>query len=565
MTLSTAAPPAAAISYPPVARGNANLAFNIAQQTTDEIDLVIAAGATAVRWQPGWSDVGDFNTGALTLSAQQIAMVTYCAAHGIKQLWVAAYSPPHITIGTLTVTGIVPAGSPQGTPIPVASYAFGPIAANSTDLAGGLFEGYPGGLTGRTSYWGDMIQFADQGSIQLAAALTQQLNPGDTLKIQRLRWAPPRADGDSSVLAYCNEYVLALASLMHSLGATGWIEIWNEYVWAHDRWSEIGQYYDNAAGFGFTLSPRMKSILQTCQTLALPAGVKLVNGVSDKDGGNAIASSRIQAPGTNFYADAIHPYGNDPEQSTISFFGYGASIGKYTPPPVTYHASTDGSGDNGWDAVIPNDESGTFRGLLFHQQFEPGGPWPGAVVVSESGFQTANDLTQARWVARSLLANWGSTYAWYFVFNLDGSNAAGANVYDVYSSTGPRQAYTALQSIMAVIGRMDAAGAISAVPAPVDLASTAANPLMCTTIAGDQPGNYVLFCWQRTWNNTSSGWPAIDSPTPRAASIFLPPHLRVAESFDVITGAAVTPTTVNATLITVPVADDPVAIRFAPA
>jgi hypothetical protein len=220
-----------------------------------------------------------------------------------------------------------------------------------------------------------------------------------------------------------------------------------------------------------------------------------------------------------------------------------------------------GSGADQWEATIPIDVSGNFRGLGFIFDKKPSGPWP-QVMCTESGLTGATDLKQAQWNARRMLSCWGIGSP-YIIYALDngGGDTTG---YSVAPGSTPRQSYTVNQRIMQILGRMTTVSSGAPLPCVVGWASDQV-PLMATTIVGNTPGNSTLFVWQRTWVNVNDGsWRSIPSPSAQPASIYVPAGLSVKECIDTITGSTVTVTGPTSNVITVPVTDNPVAIRFGP-
>lgn len=521
------------VSYPARPLATAQLGYNIGTVDDAHVALGITGGASIFRTQFSWDLAEDYATGNLVLQSSWSTFLASCAARGAKPLIVAAFGPPRQTIGTLTVSGTVASGSPAGTSIPVNSYGF-TIQPRSTDFAGGLFFG--GGLTANASYYGDPIDTAASNAITLGAALAVTLNPGDTISVQRLRYQMPLSDSDPSNAAFVR-YVTWIAQQIAAAGCTGWVDVWNEFIWGHDMWSHPQDFYDIAPGW-ITTSNRMKAVLQQLQAASLPNGVRLVNGVSDKSGNNAIAVQNI--PGSNFTHDSIHPYGDNPEQQGWD-----------------YYATNGGQ----WESLIPIDSGGNFPAIDYTDQTRAGQSWPG-LMVTESGLSTASDVQQARWNARKLLSDWGMG-APTIIFQLDGGSGDTVG-YSVAPGSVARQSYTVNQRIMAVLGRLGSTRLNAALPDVIGW-PTDSCPLMAVRIKGDTPGNSVLFTWQRTWVNANGGlWPTIASPPAQSASIYVPASITVAECFDVITGSVVTPSGPTSNVLTVPVTDNPVAIRFSP-
>jgi hypothetical protein len=547
------------VSYPARSLAVAQLGYNMGNFGDDtHVALAVAGGASILRTQFSWDIAEDYATGNFSMPSSWSTFLASCAARGAKPLIVSAYGPPRQTIGVFTVSGTVAAGSPAATSIPGTYVGTAINSSAHTDFAGGSFFTSStgiGDITARSAWYGSLITVAPGGSIQLAAALTRTLNPGDTLNIQRLRYAPPSSDTDPSIAAAVR-YGVWVAQQIAAAGCTGWVDWWNEYIWGPDKWDSLGNFYDSPPG-SITTTPGMAAILTQLQAATLPNGVKIVNGVTDTSGAWAAPA------GSNFTHNSIHPYGSNPEEQAWDYYGWGFNPGDHqNPSGLPDHATWNpvtGTGDDGWEVLISVDGSGNFRGLGFQADVKPGGA-PG-VMVTESGLQTASDTTQARWNARHVLAHWGMGQP-VVLYVLDDNNTPGSNTYSVAPQGTVRQSYTANQRIMAVLGRLGSTRLDTALPDVIGW-NTDSWPLMATRVRGEVPGNSVLFLWQRTWANDNS-WASLPSPAAQSASVYVPAGLTIAECFDVITGSTVTPTGPTSNVLTVPVADNPVAIRFSP-
>lgn len=528
------------VSYQARGLDVAQLGVNMGNFVDDaHVALAMSMGATLLRTQFSWDLAENYATGAFALTTSWQAFLASCAARGAKPVIVAAYSGPRQTIGTLTVSAPVASGSPAGTPIPVQAYAF-TIQPNSTDFAGGsTFTSSTGvgNLTSLDEWVGMPITAAASGSIQISKALSRSLAIGDKINIQRARYGIPLSNSDPGVAAY-GRYVQWIAQQIAAAGCKGYVCVWNEYEWPHDHWSAPNSLYDT--GGPSTIGARMGPFLQNLQTLSLPSGVKLINGVTDKSGSNSIAGTQVHSPGANFAYEGAHTYGQ-PEYQCWDLY------------------ATD---SGGYEALNVPDTSSNFRGMAHTQDVTPGQSWPD-VMFTETGEDTANDTIQARSNARRVLCRWGLGSP-SCIYVLDDNSAPGSVTYSIAPRSTTRQSYTALQRIMQVLGRMGTNAFRAAVPDVVAW-NTDGWPLMVTRIRGNTSGHSVLFAWQRTFDLNDNTWPTIPSPPAQTAQVGVPPGLQVAECFDVVTGSTVTPTGPDGNrLLSLPVTDNPVAVRFAP-
>jgi len=409
---------------------------------------------------------------------------------------------------------------------------------------GGYF--YGGAVATKTAYYGSLITAATATTITLAAATNVPLTAGQSITLQRLRYAPPNTDTDPGHAAF-TRYATFLANQIAAAGAQGYVEIWNEYAWDADRWETLGAFYDTPPASTLTIC--MKQILTLCQQASLPAGVSFVNGVSGKTGQAGVAVQGISVPGAISY-DAIHPYGDNPEWSAWDYYAWGFYNDR-TPP-----ASLTGYTENWWAVVNPADQGGNFRNMAFVNDLTPGAP---ALMATECGYGGTNDTAQAKSLVRRVAALWGMgvpSCNWF-----DDGSAVGSDTMCVAPSSTPRASYYALQRMTQVIGRMTTTGPVGATAPSVIGWPTDTWALMTSTTLGDT-GHAVIFLWQRTARDTD--WASVPTPATVSATITIPAGPGIAEALNVRTGAAVT-TTTNGNALSVPVSDDVIAVRFAPA
>lgn len=558
------------VAYPPRPAAKARFGYNVQAVPADNahVDLAVAGGATLLRDQYAWNSVETYQVGgggALALGSAGEAFLARCAFHGVQPILVAGYAPPWVTLGSLVTTVDVPIHSPAGTPIPVSAYGF--TIDYPHCAAGGSFA-TPVGLTARESYWGSIITSATSSAITLGQETQIDLPAGTHISIQRLAYAPPATSADPSITAFLR-YVSFLAARIAANGCTGFVSIWNEWPWLGDWWDSLAWQYDTIPS-GVTMYPGsdagtygMNPMLIGAQGLALPAGVKIINDTSDLSGfaGTVVQTRSTPVPLTgNIAFDSLHPYADNPEGTAWDYYGWGFSPADLLVLPAHF-VNPDPTGQvNWWEAVNPGVDAGSNgRYMGFADDLVPNAP---GIMATECGTSSASDLTQTIYLLRRVVSLWGLGII-PVLYVLDDGTAPGSNTPAVAPSSTPRQAYTALQRLIATIAAMapdtdgyGALGAPSVIGAPSDLW-----PIMSTTIVGER-GHSVTFLWQRT-HSESSGWTSIASPAPVNAEVSLPGAVSVASCVNLVTGAAVT-ATVAGDVITVPVTDEVVALRLSP-
>lgn len=532
------------VVYPARPTTQAALGYNLGGlYDNTHVDLAVAGGASIVRTQFGWNGVENYATGALALSPGETAFLSYCASKNVEPLIVCAYGPPWVTLGTLVTTADVPSGSAAGTVIPVQDYTF-PIDYPYC-FAGGLWY-TPGALTGEAAYYGSLITSATANGVTLGRATSTNIAAGTSIQVQRLRYPPPSSDTDPSNAAFVR-YATFIGEQIAAAGANGYVTVWNEYVWPNDPWDSLANFYDTVPST-VTTSTGMAAILDLCKQQTLPDGVYFSNGVSDKTGFTAVYGP------SNIVFNELHPYGNNPEEQAWDFWARGYN-GEY-PMPGDYPADY----NHAWYEVVnPVDQTTNFRYMAGMADLVPGSP---ALLASETGRQTADDVEQARWVTRSCAESWGlKVIPVYYI--LDDGSPVGSDTFSLAPSGTVRPAYTALQAMLAVVSRMVPGDDQTLTPVVVSWGSDEW-PLMASQIVGAE-GHSVTFLWQLTnSSDTSINWNTIPSPPAFDAQVSMPAGTVVAECFTVRTGVSVATSVANG-LLTVPVADDVVALRLAPA
>ena len=290
------------------------LGFNINLKEW-EFQLAASAGATEVRFQPGWSSVENMD-GVLALPKADDAALNWCGKYHLMPMLVAAYGPPYKSLGKFTVAEATPAGS--------TSIKLNESVSNVTfpycHIKG------PRSLqivpNGRWAYYGALITAADAASntVTLAAATSIGLDAGQPLVINRLLYPScTSADpNDPSIAAY-GRYAKFLAEEIAAHGLHGKVELWNEPGWAHDAWDHRGQFYDHKPDDVTKDSPNF-GIAKHLAPTTLPAGVRYCWGGTNKSGGRSVLNPSMMTPLTpeqvanSISSEALHPYGNNPEE-----------------------------------------------------------------------------------------------------------------------------------------------------------------------------------------------------------------------------------------------------------
>lgn len=548
MSLLGEVPPHRIVAYPSRPKASTKLGYNLGgYHDAAHIDLGIAGGASIFRVQFGWDSVEDYSTGNLSLSADSWAFLNNCASRGVKPMIVAGYGPPYITIGTLTTTATIPINSPAGTDISVQAHGFSidtslPICFVG-DVNGGSTQ-----YTGRASYYGSLITYADSGKIRLAAATRVAIPSGHVMTVHKHRYSTPKQNGDPGVAAFIR-YCTFLAQCIHDAGAQGYVCLWNELVWPHDYWGSTSSFYDvtpgdvDAAGFS-----NWKYFTQAAQAQPLPPGTSFINGASDKTGFSAVRAQGIAAPGSISH-EGFHPYGDNPESHCWDYYLHGY-YAEFAPPPVAADY-----GHAWWEHVEPLWQASNFRFAAFLNDYYPNSP---GIMASEMGVDTADDTQHAKYLTRRVASLWGMniTPVPYVLDEGPGTTMSLA------PNSVPRPAYYSLKLMMDVIGRMTDGDDNTTAPSVIGWGSAAGWPLMTVTVHGAK-GNAVMFLWQRSYSDTNWFGVAVSMPPYRDAVVSNPPGSTVKECVDLIDRGGKSYTDSGGVTI-IPIRGNPIAVRWGP-
>lgn len=518
------------------------LGFNAQNNANVEwvVRMAKEAGATTLRWQPGWERNEDMN-GVLALDDYSAEALRLCGVYGLQPILVAAYGPPRAVLATVTVAVNVPQGS----------YSVRVTEDISAVTPQNCFvQAQSGGadITDYHAYYGSMIDKTDPAArtIGLAAKTRMPLSAGTKLVIRRLRYAPVFSTDpqDPSNAAYCR-YVRFLAQEIASRGLKGQVEIWNEPVWDNDRWDAGPLFYDNDANPNRNphqvdvedLSPRHKGILFNLMNgPALPEGVTINNGSTHITGFPTMLQwmpTAAQIEG-KVETESFHPYGISPES-----FAWYNDVHPYVAP-----------------VGIP--EGGNFKWYMEELDAlrETGAvvPYPS---ITETGVSTPNETVQARYILRQFLLAHSLGYRFVNIYALAEDNE---NYPLVNPSTGkPKIAYDALKDLVAT--RLAAlAGnplALSSDDLPRVTQYAGSWPLAVVPILGR--GTTMMLClWQRTYGDFIANPP---TAAPETVAIRLPEGSAVDNAWDTVTRQLV-PWTVSGDTVTCSVSDNPIAISL---
>lgn len=539
--------------FPQRPASGARLGYNATNTFFPEAMQVIRdGGGTVARGGPAWSATENYATGALSVPAVFEAALTKCAQLGITPMLFATYGPPYATLTALTLT----ADAAIGSTVLHVTGAAGAIAsidppychiANQTNV-----RFVPD--TGKNSYYGVLIDSvnAGAGTVTLACRTSVALVSGTKFWVRRLRYPslPDLSATNPGVLAYIR-YAEYLANLGVANGCEeGYVELWNEMPWAHDRWDSRAAFYDaDLVPSGLVVNARGSAIIKAALlSTGLPAGWKFINGMTGKSGGAGVlsqaASGLIPTPTgpqlAQFAGEAIHPYGAAPE----NYFWDPSSSDAFNG--VAYYQSLIKEGPTTFGSLQKkNDGYRTANG------YAP------AVMSTECGGLISDDTRQAMYLLRHVATNWGCDVL-PVIYTL--ADVPTLRVVEPVTYT-PRQSYTALARLMALVAAVGGVGGNPrSCPTPVACPSVFWPP-MFTSLYGPDGG--LLLAWRRTYP-PSGVWQNLAVSETVDVTLHLPTGYVIAEAVDVVTGNPA-PYSLAGSLLTLPVGESVVAVRTAPA
>lgn len=559
------------------------LGFNVEPSNEWEFAAVAAAGGTSVRFQCSWNQVesqavapANTNTGTkFALTANMASGLALCVTHGLKPLILAAYGPPYHPLLHVTVPG----GAAQGATVVTVQFASGLGAiADIAPLYTTIRAASGAGIANRQSYAGALITGVSVGdsthaTLTLASSLRSALPANGALyTIHQYLYPPPAHSGptEPSNLAYA-AYVKFLAEQIVASGLTGYVEIWNEPPWWDDPWDSREGFYDaditpmspgpdlrNIANFGFA------AILQE-PAYSVP-GVEYVWGGTHKSGDNSLFNWQfantgvpVRQPILNITTEALHPYGNNPEQAVWSRPRLLATI---SPPPIASKdfASANLFGSDGGNFALSDQWS-----LI--QQSRGGRTWGTRRCITETGIQAAfaDQVHRARHVIRQFLSYQAAGVTPIVFYRLHEADAGGFGFVDP-ATHAPLPMLAALAGLQANLGDMDGAPIGSpdswALPAVLHYAGTF--PITTVSVVGRRVGgvaNSILYVvWQRSY---ADDWVNAPPPTAVSVAVQIPAGMVVTQAVNVATRAAVSYVVTGRT-VRLPVSDDPIGLLLDP-
>lgn len=516
------------------------LGFNSGGKLTKEaLELMKAAGATIIRCQPAWSNVENATTGVLTLDATTKNFLKFCKElGGLKPMFVAGYGPPWSNPLTLTVKEDVAVGATD-IPVTASQATLETMIVHKDFLIKGSTQLTAQKNPGGWAYYGTALRSvnAPAGTIKLGSKTNLELKAGDVLTVNRLRYKLLQSETitDEEPAAYLR-YVQFLAESIANEGLEGYINIWNEHIWANDRWD---------CGYSLFEEPpemlhigRNKPQLKAVIAATLPKGVVCQNGATDKSGAGCVKSQVIaitqKQAEENLPDENIHDYGSNPEQSMVH-------------PNYL-------SGEFNFAYLNPEDDTGNFS-LILRSQQRNGLEEVMGIMASECGTTETDDTKQAIYLLRRIISHFGLKIA-SIIYTFADNNAK----FPVVNPTtlAPRPAYTAIKQLMELVNALGGdGGSPSSAPTLVGAPDTP-YPLLTTALYGKNGG--VTFVYQRTFRTVETIWPEIASPATTIARFDLPEKYAVKEVINVRTGAAVVFERAGRLLTVKGIGDEPIAI-----
>jgi len=298
------------------------LGFNLGGGITNqwEFQMAQAAGATEVRFQPGWSNVQSMS-GAFSLGTSNEQALTWCSTYGLQPDLVAAYGAPYKALsGAYTVAANYPIGTytiQLNQSVAAIAYPYCHVLeSNGTQITATGFWAYAGAFIASVN--------TANNTITLSAPTAIALTSGQALTVNQLLYPSCQTNSatDPSVVAYGN-YVAYVAGRINAHGLTGRVEIWNEPPWEHDQWDGRLEYYSPASSAPANvtgLSPNAGFAHLLADTVLPPAGVTYNWGGPEKSGSRSLIVPSFMTPpltatevANGMAHECFHPYGDAPE------------------------------------------------------------------------------------------------------------------------------------------------------------------------------------------------------------------------------------------------------------
>lgn len=540
--------------YPSVPAERAEFGWHVAGAFTDRrlLEMVRAAGGKYVRVHPSWESNENGATGVRAFVANIQKGLADCAELGLKPIVIAGIASPSTIIpGTQTLTADVPIGSYV---LPLNSVA-GIVAADTH------VQKYPNTkitATGKWGFIGSRIHSVDAGAstITLASKTTAALTAGTRVYLQTYRYpaivsTDPTQAGAQGYRSYVEWMISELATRCPQ-GAL--ICLMNEPTWPNEPWSNAARMYDVVPS-DIIADQRIEALVRACMTLRPPAGIELVNDGPDKTGVSSMALYSPAVPADDI-ANGIrwssqHPYGWNPE--TFSFDpAAGTDGGGYLTVDEWSFTGNFRLEEQRQDAYAAL--NGGVRQRIVHSEMGTGNPTGVGDAQTPTGHRA-----RAKYSARRMLVSLGMGALPIFYTLAIGS------VYDMVDRTTYKahEPYFTLQRIASLIAAVGGPATARWAPAIVGVPNKTVWPITAVAVHGSTGS--VLFVWQRANNNPKGGvsWGLIPTPATIEVQLALPTGGSIAECVNVITGGAVTPTTDENGIVSLPFTDEVAALRIA--
>lgn len=569
----------------------AGLGFNVEPSNDWEFQMAMAAGATWVRFQCGWSTIETQTAPpANTNGSSRFVLDSGCQAglasarkYGLKATVLAAYGSPYHAILQVSLPSGAAAGSTKlnvalisgvgGDSLNNIAFPKDTIIATSGQQISTLHS-YAGTLiTGVT------LTSPTTATLTLASALTSKLPASTSVSYTIHEYLHPPAASfsptDPSNLAFA-AYAEFLAQSIANANLQGEVELWNEPPWPDDPWDDRADFYDdppatsNPVVLAPPFMPNFGFVAAIQEQGVHYSGVSFVWGGTEKSGASSLfnwmqqdTGVTLAQPTQSVTTESMHPYGNSPEDSLWIEACLEGTVVPY-PLPALAFSPCNLNGIPGGNASLAEQFS------LRQQRVNPA--WGVHRESTETGFAATNgdDLHKARFITRQFLGfeaagvtpiefyrlyDSGSTN-WGFV-----SQTASAN-----GSHAANAAYTAISGLISDLKSISVQPPVAATAAalPEVIQYSGTYPLATVTFLGAKSGathdSYLMVLWQRS---NGANWGTLASPAAGLVAVTLPQNTVVSSVINADTRATVAYSQSGQTL-TLQVSDDPVEILLVP-
>ena len=551
------------------------LGFNVDPTHEWEFQIAEQLGGSWVRFDCGWTTVEkqdpDNTSGGFLLPARCAEGLKFARMYKQHPSVNALYGPPYHPIVTATLAVDAPTGSTTLTLKAVTgSLKLTKPFYSHIQLAGGKQ------FVSKWSYPGGMVTSVDaaSGRVVLASATTSPLPAGTSVVINELLYPPvllKKTDNfmtNPSIIAY-GRYARFLATSIQQAGVVGQVGLWNEPIWAHDRWDIGNALYDSPPSDLGGNSPRVEIPLYLSSTAPM-SGVVYDSEYTNKTGGGSIyLPARIALMPSLANAlkmlpvESFHPYGFAPEDH---FWYPGCVNGLSNNPRAANLVSSQCS-------PVGTNSGSNFKvaALVGKMPTAHGGP---SHNITETGAcrQCSPGTTEekvARFNLRQFIGFQGIGVSPIMFYRLADSNKNNYGWIDYESHQG-LPVFNAMKSLMVDVNSIQ--GSVSAASECPNIQVNSYRgyfPLATVRFAGNcastgSGSGMMFFTWQRSYStipstNSDNEW--IDLPSPRAVPVGLtiPNGMRVVAVKNVVTAKPVVFSVRNSE-VTYSVADDPIEV-----